>query len=447
MNKPMVWIFLGIFLSCFCNCSSPTYHSSPTETKSVQIKLSSIPEYPHPEKIQAYPLPDSFLYRYRKASPLTVLNHCLYFISPMRKRAQGLMAFDIQKKQTLWIHEESNDHPLLEDMAISNDHIFVCSNIRDREIGQDLNFIKAIHLATGIERWRYYLSNNKDLLSIRWIAGPVYWNQQVIAMGNLSFRVDGTKKDEYSTKEEFFLIGLEESSGKLLWKYPLAEKDHYDGLCLFKLMGDKLYLSKSRNEQAKSNSLDVFDLNTHKFQQLQSIAVKDLFISEDEALFLGDTGIYGDPLVLGSLDLVQKTLIWELYQENIPGASPYNTRYHGVFSWKDKLVFYDDYGINTYKPQEKTSLPRLELEGLDYYAFHGAVLQEAMLYLAVGPQDWNQGTTYILAFNIETQQFAWKWKLGYFAESAYVHHGMEILNQSLYFHCTNGQVYEIPLVD
>jgi outer membrane protein assembly factor BamB len=365
----------------------------------------------------------------------------------MRKRAQGLMAFDIQKKQTLWIHEESNDHPLLEDMAISNDHIFVCSNIRDREIGQDLNFIKAIHLATGIERWRYYLSNNKDLLSIRWIAGPVYWNQQVIAMGNLSFRVDGTKKDEYSTKEEFFLIGLEESSGKLLWKYPLAEKDHYDGLCLFKLMGDKLYLSKSRNEQAKSNSLDVFDLNTHKFQQLQSIAVKDLFISEDEALFLGDTGIYGDPLVLGSLDLVQKTLIWELYQENIPGASPYNTRYHGVFSWKDKLVFYDDYGINTYKPQEKTSLPRLELEGLDYYAFHGAVLQEAMLYLAVGPQDWNQGTTYILAFNIETQQFAWKWKLGYFAESAYVHHGMEILNQSLYFHCTNGQVYEIPLVD
>lgn len=347
------------------------------------------------------------------------------------------MAFDIQKKQTLWIHEESNDHPLIEDMAISNDHIFVCSNIWDGEIGQDRNFIKAIDLATGMERWRYNLSNDKNLFSTKWMAGPVYWNQQVIAMGNLYFRMDGI------TKEEFFLIGLEESSGKLLWKYPLEEKDHYKGLCLFKLMGDKLYLSKSRKEQAKSNSLDVFDLNSHKFQQIQSIAVKDLFISEDEALFLGS---YGDPLVLGSLDLIQKTLIWELYQENIPDT-PLIINNHGVFSWKDKLVFYDDYRLYTYKPQGKSSLPTLELEGLEFYAFHGAIQQEDMLYLAVGPQDWNQGTTYILAFNIETQQFAWKWKLGYFAESAYVHHGMEILNQSLYFHCTNGQVYEIPLLE
>jgi len=356
---------------------------------------------------------------------------------------QGLMAFDVKKKQTLWVHKESWDHPLIEDMAISKDHIFVCSNIWDGEIGQDRNFIKAIDLATGTERWRYNLSNDKNLFSTKWMAGPVYWNLQVIAMGNLTSLVDGATKDEYFTKEEFFLIGLEESSGKLLWKYPLEEEDHYDGLCLFKLMGDKLYLSKSRKEQGKSNSLDVFDLNTHKFQQIQSIAVKDLFISEDETLFLGS---YGDPLVLGSLDLIQNTLIWELYQENIPDAFSI-IDYHGVFSWKDKLVFYDDYGINTYMPQEKTSLPRLKLEGLEFYAFHGAVQQEDMVYLAVGPQDWNQGTTYILAFNIETQQFAWKWKLGYFVESAYVHHGMEILNQSLYFHCTNGQVYEIPLVE
>jgi outer membrane protein assembly factor BamB len=405
-NKLVLGLFLVVFLSFFLSCAAPSDSSSSNEISSTPIKLSSIPEYPHPEKIQGYPLPDSFLYRHHQfASPLTVLNHCLYFISPMRKGAQGLMAFDIQKKQTLWIHEESNDHPLLEDIAISNDHIFVCSNIRDREIGQDLNFIKAIDLATGIERWRYYLSNNKDLLTIRWMTGPVYWNQQVIAMANLASLVDGI------TKEEFYLIGLEESSGKLLWKYPLAEEDHYDGLCLFKLMGDKLYLSKSRNEQGKSNSLDVFDLSTHKFQQIQSIAVKDLLISEEEALFLGDTGIYGEPLVLGSLDLAQKTLIWELYQENIPGAFSI-IDYHGVFSWKDKLVFYDDYSINTYKPQEKTFLPRLELEGLEYYAFHGAVQQEAMLYLAVGPQDWNRGTTYILAFNLETQQFSWKWKLG-----------------------------------
>jgi outer membrane protein assembly factor BamB len=444
MNKLVLGLFLGVFLSFFFSCTFSSDSSSPNEVSSRPIKVSSIPEYPHPEKIQAYPLPDSFLYRHHQfASPLTVLNHRLYFISPMRKGAQGLMAFDVQKKQTLWIHEESNDHPLLEDMAISKNHIFVCSNIWDRAIGQELNFIKAIDLATGTERWRYYLSNNKDLHTIRWIRGPVYWNQQVIAMGYLASLVDGATKDEYFTKEEFFLIGLEESSGKLLWKYPLEEEDPYDGLCLFKLMGDKLYLSKSRNKQGKSNSLDVFDLNTHKFQQIQSIAVKDLFISEDEALFLGS---YGEPLVLGSLDLIQKTLIWELDQENIPDA-PLIIDNHGVFSWKDKLVFYDDYRLYTYKPQGKSSLPTLELEGLEFYAFHGAIQQEDMLYLAVGPQDWNQGTTYILAFNIETQQFAWKWKLGYFAESAYVHHGMEILNQSLYFHCTNGQVYEIPLLE
>ncbi|HOI24997.1 MAG TPA: hypothetical protein PK581_05330 [Caldisericia bacterium] len=446
MNKLVLGLLLGVFLSFILSCTAPSDSSSSNKASLRPIKLSSIPEYSHPEKIQAYPLPDNISYRYREASPLTVLNHRLYFISPMKKGAQGLMAFDIQKKQTLWVHKESNDHPLLEDMAISNDHIFVCSNIWDGEIGQDRNFIKAIDLATGTEQWRYNLSNDKNLFSTKWMAGPVYWNLQVIAMGNLTSLVDGATKDEYFTKEEFFLIGLEESSGKLLWKYPLEEEDHYDGLSLFKLMGDKLYLSKSRNKQGKSNSLDVFDLNTHKFQQIQSIAVKDLIISEDETLFLGDTGNYGDPLVLGSLDLAQKTLIWELYQENIPSAPKYG-RYHGVFSWKDKLVFYDDYRLYTYMPQEKTSLPTLELEGLEFYAFHGAVQQEDMLYLAVGPQDWNQGTTYILAFNIETQQFAWKWKLGYFVESAYVHHGMEILNQSLYFHCTNGQVYEIPLVE
>jgi hypothetical protein len=77
MNKLVLGLFLGVFLSFFLSCTVPSDSSSSNKASSRPIKLSSIPEYPHPEKIQAYPLPDNISYRYREASPLTVLNHRL----------------------------------------------------------------------------------------------------------------------------------------------------------------------------------------------------------------------------------------------------------------------------------------------------------------------------------------------------------------------------------
>ncbi|MCE5222679.1 hypothetical protein LLG10_00605 [bacterium] len=172
------------------------------------------------------------------------------------------------------------------------------------------------------------------------------------------------------------------------------------------------------------------------------LSAQHLLPIQNQAVFLGTDQ---DPYALGCFDLKQQTVIWKVNQQDLPSQK--KLPLSDIFFWQDHVVTYDDYSVFTYHLKQNKFLPSIQLDNSQPYAFHAGVQYEGILYLAIGPQDWNQGESYILAFHIDTQRFLWKWRLPSSSYALYVCHGLFVNRNNLYFHCNIGALFCIPLTN
>ena len=83
-----------------------------------------------------------------------------------------------------------------------------------------------------------------------------------------------------------------------------------------------------------------------------------------------------------------------------------------------------------------------------------SILQaDSILYLGIGPQDYDHGVSYLLAFDMATQQFLWKWRIpdppdpepGHYTGSIYLTIIPNLIEDSLFFITNRGDIYEVPV--
>jgi len=418
--------------------TNETNHNKIADNNSMQ----SIPNRALREQIKRLPIPKSYSYRANQFSnTFTVFQDTLFFLCPLKESEQGLVAFDTKQNRFLWTYSWENAIPMMEKMAISEKMVFLGSDIHDKEIGQEKNFLVAVDSLTGKESWRFYIQDNlpeplkdsKDKIeSAYWIGGFIFWKHQVFGLIEVTF----LNQDQ----PLLYFASIDEITGHLIGYYMAPEDYIFSDITLYQLIGSDLYLSGTKQNESNQHLLCKFDLISHQFSKLFPLSAQQLLPIQNQAVFLGTDQ---DPYALGSFDLKQQTVIWKVNQQDLPSQKKLHLS--DVFFWQDHVVTYDDYSVFTYHLKQNKFLPSIQLDNSQPYAFHAGVQYEGILYLAMGPQDWNQGESYILAFHIDTQRFLWKWKLPSSSFALYVCHGLFVNRNNLYFHCNNGALFCIPL--
>jgi outer membrane protein assembly factor BamB len=137
------------------------------------------------------------------------------------------------------------------------------------------------------------------------------------------------------------------------------------------------------------------------------------------------------------------------------------TKLKTIVGYLQQLVVFTDNFVVGLDAELKTVSWEMHLTDLPPYSIHGVVQQENIVYFAIGPQDWNKGLTYLVAFDTLSQEFLWKWKFPIAinegshvidseelsAPSVYIKNGPIIFDDKLHFTCSNGCVYQIPIGD
>ena len=450
--------------------------SSSYEEVKKHIPFHEIPDFPHTEKIWHQKLPVDYSERYPYLIPITQKESIVYYLLNHRIVGDGyniwpenqdnkiyntVIAFDLKTNTTQWIYP--NEYILFHSIDASENFVFTGTNVTDKAIGQDMNYLIAIDIATGKEAWTFNLKQNVpqeilqakgELSSLSIKGGIKYWNQQVFCI--VDVYVSSMEKDEegrYKHFDYYYLLSLNEKDGSVNWYHMFPQGIHFDYSYMIQMHNDILYISSGDSHGASKELLYTVDLNKKQVKDSYNLPISDLAFLSDEVFFLSPDR----KNLTGLIDVETGNVPWTI------GLFPMQKNVYLSFNqmhvWEDLIILHNDSamcGIDT-KKQDIQFVYGFEFDGLienqESYMMHSFVQSDSMLYIGIGPQDYDQGVTYLVAFDISTQQFIWKWKIpetpvtepNHYEGSIYLTMAPNLVDGSLFFITNRGKMYEIPV--
>jgi hypothetical protein len=169
-----------------------------------QIKLlfRDIPVFKDSAQIKNWKIPIDYYNRYPVPVPMITDGNMIYCLTnqqainegynlenPDQKLFNPVVAFDTKTKLNQWIYKI--EYPLFQSLAISDRIVFIGTDITDKAIGQDKNYITALDIMTGKEKWTFRLKDHipseisqtkEKVASLSLKGGIQYWNHQVFCI-------------------------------------------------------------------------------------------------------------------------------------------------------------------------------------------------------------------------------------------------------------------------
>lgn len=141
--------------------------------KKHQIILSFqvIPVFKNSDQIKKWKMPIDYYNRYPVPVSMITKGNMIYYLTnqqaindgynlenPDQKLFNPVVAFDTKTKLNQWIYKI--EYPLFQSLAISDRIVFIGTDITDKAIGQDKNYITALDNMTGKEKWTFRLKDH-----------------------------------------------------------------------------------------------------------------------------------------------------------------------------------------------------------------------------------------------------------------------------------------------
>jgi outer membrane protein assembly factor BamB len=425
----------------------------------IKQSLNDVSIFKNSTQINKWQLPNDYKNRYPVSLPMIPKGNMIYYLTNQREISEGynvlhpdkkyynpVVAFDTLTKQNRWIYKI--EYPLFSSLAISDRSAFMGTNISDKAIGRDKNYLVALDIVTGKEKWTFHLKDhlpqeilqaNGELMSISIKGGIQYWNQQVLCIVEANKYIRGG--DDYYFN---YLLSLNENDGSINWYHIFPTGEDFSYCSTFLIDHDKLYIANG-DPHSPDYLLYSLDLPKHQFKKKTEIMIKDILITPSTTFFLSNN----KPYLVGAIDLESGKIPWSIGLKTLP--KDIDIDYSHMYIFENWLVLSSDYKLTGVDLNEPDNLWTIWMEDLEPYMFHAFVQDDSILYFGIGPQDWNQGETYVVAFDITTRQFLWKWKIPYnpniapgvITGSLYISTAPTLMNGSLYFISSHGEMYEM----
>ncbi len=441
--------------------------SSYEESKEL-ISIEDIPDYPFAEEIWKQPFPVDYSERYPWPIPMVqtqdkvyyVLNHKVvgdgYNINPENKDHKiynAVVSFDPFTRSTQWVYR--NEYVLSRSIAVSSEFVFVGTNVTDKAIGQDTNVLTALDIQTGKEVWTCPLLKTlpsavndtpEEVKGIFLTGNILYDNQQVLCLVN-AYEYTQDEEGKIQTRYFYYLLSLNEQDGSVNWVHLFPPTVAADSAYLSK---EKGVISLSLHARSMSHPLR-YTVDPSKKQVKPVCDVPDapdihLFTLSDRTYFLSDDNKH----TVGLYDPQTCQILWSI---GLFTEESYVLPFQGLFQWEDQLLLWNDSTLCSIDLATKDVNSVVCFEGLGSYDIHTVFQNDSILYLGIGPQDWDKGDSCIIAYDMATQQCLWKWKFpellppkpGYHYGSTYFTMAPYLVENSLFFLTNHGNVYEMKV--
>jgi len=438
--------------------------------KKHQIILSFqvIPVFKNSDQIKKRKMPIDYYNRYPVPVSMITKGNMIYYLTnqqaindgynlenPDQKLFNPVVAFDTKTKLNQWIYKI--EYPLFQSLAISDRIVFIGTDITDKAIGQDKNFITALDIMTGKEKWTFRLKDHipseisqtkEKVASLSLKGGIQYWNHQVFCIvETVQYILGQDSASNYETNNTYYLHSLNDNNGSLNWYYIFPTGEVFINCSTFQIDQDRLLIANGDPHGASDFFVYSVDLPNRKVKKLSTIMMQDLIIKSSTAYFLSNNTSY----LAGSIDLDTGKIPWSFGLNTLPKDTFLS--FDRIYSWQNWLVLGSDFELTGIDSNNQDIQWTVSFKDLEPYLFHSYAQDGSILYYGVGPQDYNQGKTYIVAFDITTHQFLWKWKIpynpnpepGYTNGSLYISLAPNLINGSLYFISNQGDIYEMPV--
>ena len=478
---------LVVFSLLFSGCALKYFKKKPTEEinepaisnkpidltqsyKQHQIKLSfqDIPVFKNSNQIKKWKMPVDYYDRYPVSLPMITKGNMIYYLAnqraindgynlenPDKKLYNSVVAFDTNTKQNQWIYKI--EYPLFQSLTISDRSTFIGTDITDKAIGQDKNYLTALDIATGKEKWTFRLKDHipseisqtkEKVASLSLKGGIQYWNHQVFFIVKTVQYISGQDStSNYETVYTYYLLSLNENKGTINWYYLFPKGESFAHATTFQIDQDRLLISNGDPRGASDFLLYSVDLLNRKVKKLSTMMIQNILIKSSAAYFLSNN----TPYLAGSIDLDTGKIPWSIGLNTLQKDTFLS--FDRIYSWQNWLVLGDDFELTGIDSNNQDILWTVSFKDLEPYLFHSIAQDGPILYFGVGPQDYNQGETFIVAFDISTHQFIWKWKIEhnsypeprYSNGSLYISEAPNLINGSLYFITNQGVFFEMPV--
>jgi outer membrane protein assembly factor BamB len=243
---------------------------------------------------------------------------------------------------------------------------------------------------------------------------------------------------------------LNEKDGSVNWYHIFPPETNFDAASMFQVKED-IYLSLNPRSSSKK-FLYTIDPQAQQVTLRCTLPKLNLSFQPDQTYFLSSDNEH----TVGCIDIETCDILWSM------GLLPKESNsqsFSGMFFWEDWLLLLNDYvlcGIDT-KKQDVQFVYEFEFDGLienqESYMMHSFVQSESILYIGIGPQDYDHGDSYLLAFDMATSQFLWKWQIpktpvtepGHYEGSIYLTMAPNLVDGSIFFITNRGDMYEVPV--
>jgi hypothetical protein len=406
------------------------------QTNLISVSINDITGFNQASQIQEIKIQGAFHYRSHPSSQTIHQTENLYVVSlPIESSSNGLVSSNEKAKvfDTVLAISKSTNKVLWQKPLIDFIPDEVLSEEKKNEIKQSQEAF--INLISGIET-KY--NECFTLISIS------YWDSETYF-------------------EEQYLIGFVDATGETSMCTTLPKDIKSNNIVLLQIIGDDLYLS---NEEPSSNgrgSLLRFHFPTQMFTSLGDIALTDISFPEESKskTISKNTEINfvsrNEQTLVGGMILQDASLQWSKNANELGLDMP--TTLKTIVGYSKQIVVFTDHFVIGLDADSKNVSWKMHLIDLPPYSIHGIVQQENKVYFALGPQDWNRGASYLVAFDIVSHEFLWKWKFPtsinegnrvfnseeLSAPSVYIKNGPIIFDGKLIFICNNGCMYQITI--
>lgn len=316
--------------------------------KQMNISFKKIPDFNKVEGIRKWKVPIDYYYRYPVSIPMVSDSNSIFYLlnlfeiadgynvgNPGEKLYNTVAKFDIKTNMHKWVYK--TEFPLYLSIANSDKSIFFGSDIKDREIGRDKNFITALDIMTGKERWNLPLKqevpeeimkSNGELDSIL-ISGNIQcWNNKVYSL------VNAEKYYDEKSINYFYLLCLDENKGKPDWFYIFPIEENFTYTTVLKLNNGKIYISNGDPKDSSECLLYVIDIEKKKINRFDGIMIQNLLIKNDDIFFLSDN----NPNLMGFIE--NCSLSWSVGLNSI--SKDFTAAYENIYTLNNNIIFSTD---------------------------------------------------------------------------------------------------------